>query len=381
VPEEPEPSPPIEEWSPSQPAKSERARSRKRGSLKHRRTRTGPLWRLVYNPWFEPLVTVLAVLVVLLALYAYTGNWPPLVVVESQSMQHGLVDTLGVINTGDLVLVKKISGPSQVVTYVDAEGSGPNSGYSTYGELGDVLLYFADGDMSTTPIIHRAILWLSYDPAANEYIAPSLANLTCGSPRTGAAYQIGKEVPYGSPIQSPSCPNADAPISGDLYLYRVGWQSVTIVIDLNQLIRQATLPLHSGFITEGDDNCEVGPSCTYGGNGTYDQGGLGGCAITCNIVDPSWVEGVARGMIPWFGAIKLWLSGDPQNVPPQTWEYLALTILAIVLLPTVLPRVIRSVREGRRKGQGQDGADGEDGELPASDEDEDEAPEPAPDPL
>src|SRR2546425_1099668 len=50
------------------------------------------------------LVAAIIVVVFLAAIYAYAGVWPPLVVVESASMQHSGQDSfLGVIDTGDMV--------------------------------------------------------------------------------------------------------------------------------------------------------------------------------------------------------------------------------------------------------------------------------------
>ncbi|MDE1836158.1 MAG: hypothetical protein KGJ23_06035 [Euryarchaeota archaeon] len=58
-------------------------------------------------------------------------------------------------------------------------------------------------------------------------------------------------------------------------------------------------------------------------------------------------------MIPWFGAIKLWLSGNGSDVPPETGEYLGLTTLAILVLPTDVPKLIQRWKERaspRKKG-------------------------------
>ncbi len=306
---------------------------RNRRSLAH----PGRIRDLVGRPWFEPVVTVVAIVALLGGLYAYAGNWPPLVVVESSSMQHGDHDVLGLVNTGDLVLVKKLNVPSQVTTYVQ----GLASGYMTYGEYGDVLLYFPNGNTAYTPVIHRAIIWLNWNATAQEFSAPSLSALQCG-PSSYGNYEIVPPGGGGSNYGCVSSSDPNAPLSGSIDLFNVGWQSVLVSIDLSGLARQATP--HSGFITEGDDNCLGGSVCTYGGQGVYDQRG---CAIVCATVATSWVEGVARGMIPWFGAIKLWLSGNPQYVPPETWDYLAATILAILVLPTVVPKLIHHLRERR----------------------------------
>ena len=113
----------------------------------------------------------LAFAIVLAGLYIYCDNWPPLVVVESSSMQHSNTTSyIGVIDTGDIVLVQKASSNSDVTTYVQGE----ETGYSTYGEYGNVIVY--DRPTSSTPVIHRAIIYLEYNESSNSFDAPSLAN-------------------------------------------------------------------------------------------------------------------------------------------------------------------------------------------------------------
>ncbi|MGD0250107.1 MAG: S26 family signal peptidase, partial [Thermoplasmata archaeon] len=114
-------------------------------------------WRARDSLYFEPLVALAIIVVILVGLFAYTQNWPPVYVVESDSMQHGPNDNLGLINTGDLVLAQKID-TSAIVPYV----AGIPTGYSTYGEYGDVLLYHPNGG-GATPVIHRAIVFLSWN--------------------------------------------------------------------------------------------------------------------------------------------------------------------------------------------------------------------------
>src|SRR6266540_2776343 len=108
------------------------------------------------------------------AVYAYTSNWPPMVVVESDSMQHsGASSYLGVIDTGGLVLVQAVHSASEVVTYV----GGRASGYETYSNDGDVIIFHEPGlPLTATPIIHRAIVYVEY-PSALPMTAdvPSLA--------------------------------------------------------------------------------------------------------------------------------------------------------------------------------------------------------------
>jgi signal peptidase len=302
------------------------------------------LRRLVHLPYFDLIATLLAILIVVASLYAYSGNWPPMVVVESNSMQHGSGDVLGIINTGDIVLVKSVDVPSGVNTYVSSEPTG----YSTYGELGDVIVYHANGDSTSVPVIHRAILWLDWNPASSSYSAPSLFSLKCSQRGDYVTFPTG-----GSP-SNPVCPSSpNAQIQGNIDLYHIGWQSAVVTISLDQLASNPSNH-YSGFITMGDNNFQIP------GVGNYDQNG--NCIISC-IVEPSWVVGVARGMLPWFGALKLWISGEtncyggPQGqpegqcVPQASWDYLALCIALIIVLPMVVPWGVRKLQKKLRDGR------------------------------
>lgn len=268
--------------------------------------------------YFEPLVALAIVVLLFVALYAYTSNLPPVYVVESESMQHGSVDILGLINTGDLVLAKKVDA-STIQTYVDGE----RSGYSTYGEHGDVLLYQANG-LGGTPVIHRAIVFLEAN-ADGSWNVPSLAGLSCG-PNATDTYSVSSS--------ASGCGTTG--LRGVLTLREVGWKSVVVTIALD------TLGHASGFVTMGDNNYDP----TAPASGVTDQSaGISG------LVQPSWVVGVARGSIPWVGALKLLIQGNAQEVPPQSWEYLGLAFVALILVAMGLHYLLRAegVEDPRRK--------------------------------
>lgn len=306
-----------------------------REGLFHRR-RERVYFRARDSLYFEPLVALAIVVLLFVALYAYTSNLPPVYVVESESMQHGTTDIVGLINTGDLVLAKKVDA-STIQTYVDGE----RSGYSTYGEHGDVLLYQANG-RAGTPVIHRAIVFLEAN-ADGSWNAPSLAGLSCGTNATDA-YSVSS-TPSG-------CGTTE--LRGVLTLRDVGWKSVTVTIALDTLGRS------SGFVTMGDNNYDPSPPAS----GVTDQS-----AGISTLVEPAWVVGVARGSIPWIGSVKLLLQGNAQEVPPQSWEYLGLSVVALVLIAMGLHYLLRAegVEDPRRKALEE--AEGED------DEEEDEAPD------
>jgi signal peptidase I len=259
-----------------------------------------PVFFRARDSWyFEPLVALAIIILLLVSLFAYTGNWPPIYVVESGSMQHGTADHVGLINAGDLVLVKQVPS-STVVTYV----AGEESGYSTYGEYGDVILYHPNGFTDTTPVIHRAILYLVWNSAAGDFSAPALAPLPCGS-EPGARYSVAG-TPNGCGWSG---------LLTTITLYDVGWRNATVSIPLGSMGH------YSGFITMGDNNTVPGSPP----QGTIDQTFLSG------LVKGGWIIGVARGMVPWVGAFKLLVDGNAGKVPSQSWQFLALTIAAIVL--------------------------------------------------
>lgn len=247
-------------------------------------------WRARDSLYFEPLVALAIVIVLLVSLFAYTGNWPPAYVIESNSMEHGPNDVLGLINAGDLVLAQKVPN-STIVPYV----VGLRSGYSTYGEYGDVLLYYPNGQTGSTPIIHRAIVYFQWN-GNGAYSAPELNGLPCGT-AAGAVY-------------SP-CGSTNIPDGSTLTFYHIGWMSRTYQVPVNP----TTFGDHSGYLTLGDNNTLTDQDWQLS-----------------TLVEPGWVIGVARGMIPWFGSFKLLVEGNAGLVPAQSWEFLGLSIAGVILL-------------------------------------------------
>lgn len=298
------------------------ARPAKRRWRPPRGEREPVYYRARDSVFFEPLVALAVIVLILVSLYAYTQNWPPLYVVESSSMQHGTVDQVGLINTGDLVLAQRISLDA-IQPYVVAM----TRGYVTYGEYGDVILYHPDGVSDGTPIIHRAIVYLDANPGGT-FNAPELAGLPCG---TAPNWVFSAN----SSIVGDGC--ATTSLSGVLTIRDIGWQSVYIHVDLS------TVGASSGFITMGDNNIADG-------QGIPDEPTL------TSLVQPGWIVGVARGMLPWFGSVKLLLSGDAQDVPPQSWEYMGLTVAGLIGLALGFHYLLRAegIEDPRRKAQEED---------------------------
>jgi signal peptidase I len=252
------------------------------------------------------LIAASIILIIIIGLFAYSGLWPPLVVVESESMQHSdTTSYIGVIDTGDLVIVKHISSLSDVKTYV----ASLNDGYKTYGDYGDVVIYDRDGSVLATPVIHRAIVELDFNSSSYSFDIPSLANVpvekwSVGGQHSGVWYDL----------------------TTTLELYNVGYRNQTITISLGDILNYYQIngiTPHGGLITKGDHNT------------LYDQSTMANIAHQPVISD--WIVGEARGEIPWFGLIKLWVGGNmPADTPGNSKTDLILTIVVIIAVPVTL---------------------------------------------
>ncbi len=204
------------------------------------------------------IVAMLIVVIVMASLYAYSGGiWPPMVVVESESMMHGSDSHIGTIDTGDLTLVKKISSRSDIVTYVEGRPSynvsyeeagqgakaetfkGAHAGFSTYGDYGDVIIYNKNGRTDETPVIHRAIVW--FEPNTTP---ACVAKLPMG-------YVGGGDFPD---IKNANHPHGLKCIV-TLTIQKVGYKKDALIIRVNRIVSNAIAidgKPFAGFLTHGD---------------------------------------------------------------------------------------------------------------------------------
>lgn len=241
------------------------------------------------------LAAVLAVLLASLALYARV--WPPAVVVESSSMMHrdGPFGRVGTIDPGDLVVVKAVDGVDDVATLVEG-------GRSRYGLPGDVLIYFPADDRAAVPIIHRAIAYVEVEASGYR------VRWDPDAPCVGGASKDGAWCRYGSAGVTIPAANLDR--------YR---------------------PNANGFVTKGD-NPVTNPDADVVNRISHDAEGHP------SIVRPEWVEGKARGEVPWLGLLKLSLAGQPNErnppasyvrvgwayAPPDLWVMLGVALAVLV---------------------------------------------------
>jgi len=241
------------------------------------------------------IVALLVVLIILISLWTYTGQWfgAPMVAIESGSMMHlnEPFGRLGTIDAGDMVLLVKVDSKSDIITnggdFAGAKAKGKD-GHRTYEDYGDVIVYRKYGRYNDDQIIHRAMCWIEYN---NEFDTYSV-----------------KE--YGIINQT----------------------SVTI----SELGLKNYKPSHSGYITQGD-NPRTNPTC--------DQ--VGG--ICSEPIKVSWISGKARCELPWIGTINLlfndfisgsfWSTGNEitvYNVPTDSIYCLIILIIVLISIPISL---------------------------------------------
>jgi signal peptidase len=100
----------------------------------------------------DAVAVVLGCLVVGSVLVAISGVWPPVAVVQSNSMAPTL-------QQGDLVLLVepgRYAGTGADDTGIVTRAAGESTGYERFGHPGDVIVYRPNGRAERTPIIHRA---------------------------------------------------------------------------------------------------------------------------------------------------------------------------------------------------------------------------------
>lgn len=239
------------------------------------------------------------------AMFCYSGMGTPLTVVESGSMQHSDgTSSIGVIDTGDMVLMRD-PGLVDIVTYVEGEASG----YSRFGDYGDVIIYYRDAG---NPVIHRAFLWLDYD-GAGGWNADSLES-----------YGGGWDVQFHGAEKWEH-------MRGKLTFHDIDRHGGARTIDLD------SLEPHSGYLTKGDNNR------------SFDVPG-----ITDGLVDESRLKAVAGMELPWLGCVKLYLAdknvdGIPNNsVPCLAAAFIDMAAFFLVV-GTVLQYVFAWLDEARAR--------------------------------
>ncbi|MBI0583846.1 MAG: hypothetical protein ISF22_06410 [Methanomassiliicoccus sp.] len=262
---------------------------------------------------------LLAFLLSMGALTVLLGAQTPLMVVESRSMQHDdNSSAIGIIDTGDVVVVSEPREDSDLMTYLGSL----NDGYRSFGEYGDVVICQTPGE--EVPIVHRALCELVYNSSAGGFDIPELAGVPASMWTT----------PGDGGWQG---------LSDWVDLLNVGHASVTVHIDLDEILGSMNDP-HGGLITMGDNNWNEIDGARYG---VIDQG-----TLVDEPIKWEWIIGRVVGEVPWIGTVRLWLTGTaPSYLPENTVVLLMASVISIAVLPVVLWASARAV-EGRDRKRG-----------------------------
>ena len=292
-----------------------------------------------YNPMrtlVRELVLAAGMITLLvLAMWAHTGSMPPLVVVESNSMQHDSDGEIGTIDAGDLILVHS-PDDNRIITFAEATDSKSDYyGYESLGMEGDVIIYERNGESDSTPIIHRALFEISIGesvPAENQ------------DDCEGGVFW------NGLCITSWSVPGSD----------QVNVKEINLVFDGVNTGKYACggvaaqhgsewfsvenySPMNPGYITLGDNN-----DCND------DQGvfefAQGLSSIHSGMIRPvqeDWVIGISGAEIPWLGTVKLMVSGGDSpgvsQVPGLSFVFLIAFVGIVLAAPAVIEPMVNRV--------------------------------------
>jgi signal peptidase len=184
----------------------------------------------------EAASSALTVAMVGMLLFAVSGVWPPLVAVESGSMEPNM-------ERGDLVFVmdeQRFSpdyayGDTGIVSRQEAVGND----YRKFGGYGDVVVYEPGGNGRATPVIHRTHFWVEegenwYERANPDYVsADDCGDLrNCPAPHAGFITKGDNEITnnYYDQARGISSPVKPAWIRGTAE-YRIpylGWVRLTV---------------------------------------------------------------------------------------------------------------------------------------------------------
>jgi signal peptidase len=269
-----------------------------------------------------------------MAMWAHTGSMPPLVVVESNSMQHDENGEVGTIDAGDLVLVHS-PDRNKIITYAEATDSdSPDYGYESLGMEGDVIIYQRNGEDDSTPIIHRALFKIN----VGETTSPEDGDCPEGVFWEGSCV-LSWSVPGSDQVNVAKINLLfDGNNTGEYPCRGVAAQHGSVWFSVENFT-----PSNPGYITLGDNN-----DCND------DQGvfefAQGLSSIHSGIIKPveeDWVIGISGAEIPWLGTVKLMVSGGDSpgvsQVPGASFLFLILFIVSVLAIPMLIEPVLNRI--------------------------------------
>jgi signal peptidase len=118
-----------------------------------REFRNDPIIKLIE----DIVISVAIVGGIALVLYGVSGIWPPMVAIESGSMEPGMSagDIVFIVSPGNFV-PDGVESHQGIVTHEQGE----EAGYEKFGDYGDAIVYRPDGSEERTAIIHRAMFYV-----------------------------------------------------------------------------------------------------------------------------------------------------------------------------------------------------------------------------
>lgn len=138
------------------------------------------------------LFVISAVVIFASISYIALGMWSPMVAVKSESM-------IPHLQIGDIVFIQSIDRTEPITYY-----TGKKTGYESFEDYGDVILYKRFGKENLTPIIHRAMYYVEEgEPMwTGGPAAPHAGYITKGdNPKTNPSYDQQGSISYLQPVK------------------------------------------------------------------------------------------------------------------------------------------------------------------------------------
>ena len=281
------------------------------------------------------LIAVAVVAIIFLSAYAgvraYSGVNPPFTVINSGSMMHSSESRIGIIDTGDMLLVKD-PDTKDITTYVE----GRQNGYRHFGEYGDVIVYMKPNQN----IIHRAMIFMELKSNSGGTVVwhiPSLQNYEYWNVTSDGMYT--KDTSHIAECWDPVECLLTLPSERSewyFWLTDVGYAGVNVYINLYKLA-QGNSEGYAGYLTKGDNAAT---------NTRFDQtSGI----YENKLVERSIIKSVAVFEVPWIGCIKLMVNGHGSSVPDNSKRDLIILIIvlivSIVAIDMISSHIARSIAE------------------------------------
>ncbi len=141
----------------------------------------------------KDLLSVVAVVIIFMVLSQLAfGLWTPMVAVESGSMEPHM-------QIGDIIFIKSIDRVN-----ITTNEEGKNTGYKSFENYGDVILYRQYGKEGVTPIIHRAMYKVEAGEPMweNGPVAPYSGYITKGDNAiTNSHFDQEGQISYNMPVK------------------------------------------------------------------------------------------------------------------------------------------------------------------------------------